>query len=42
MENTKYHIVGTVSKSNSKVMERGNIYTPNTHIIYLHDRSLSW
>ena len=31
--------VGTFSKSNSKIIERGKIDIPNTQI---HDRSLSW
>jgi hypothetical protein len=36
----KYHTVGTVQKSNRKIIERGNIVTPaNTQI---HDRLLSW
>ena len=35
----KYHSVGTFPKSNSKIVERCKIDTPNTQI---HDRSLSW
>ena len=35
----KYHIVGTVLKSNRKMVERGKIDTPNTQI---YDRSISW
>jgi hypothetical protein len=31
--------VGTFSKSNQKIVERGQIDTPCTHI---HDRSISW
>jgi hypothetical protein len=38
MKNEKYHSVGTVQKSNRKIVER-NTSTPNTQI---HDRSLSW
>jgi len=38
MKNKKYHTVGTVPKSNRKIVERGKVYTPNTQI---HDRSLS-
>jgi hypothetical protein len=30
MKNKKYHTVGTVLKSNSKIVERGKIDTPNT------------
>ena len=37
MKKTKYYTVGAVQKSNRKIMERGQIYTPNTHI---HDHSL--
>jgi hypothetical protein len=32
-------IVGTVPKSNKKIVERGKIDTPNTHT---HESSLSW
>ena len=37
----KYHAVGTIPKSNGKIVERGQIYTPllNTQI---HDCLLSW
>jgi putative N-acetylmannosamine-6-phosphate epimerase len=39
MENSKkYHTVGTLTKSNIKVVEEGKIDTPNTQI---HDCSLS-
>jgi len=34
-----YHTVGTIPKSNIKVVERGNLDTPN---IQTHDRSFSW
>jgi hypothetical protein len=34
----KYHTVGTISKSNIKIVERGKIDITNTQI---HDRSLS-
>jgi hypothetical protein len=37
MKNKKYHTVGTVPKSNGKIVESGKIDTHNTH-----DRSLSW
>jgi hypothetical protein len=30
MENKKYHTVGTIPKSNIKIVERGNIDTSNT------------
>ena len=39
MKNEKYHTVGTIPKSNIKILERGKIDTPNTQI---QDRSLSW
>ena len=39
MENKKYHTVGTIPKSNIKIVERGNIDTSNTKI---YDQSLSW
>ena len=39
MKKKKYHTVGTVQKSNRKILERGIIDIPNTQI---HDRSLSW
>ena len=39
MKNTKYHTVGTIPKGNIKIVERGKIDTPDTH---LHDRILSW
>ena len=35
---TKYKTVGTFPKSNTKVVERGKIYTPHTQ---RHDRSRS-
>jgi hypothetical protein len=35
----KYHPLGTIPKSNIKIVERGKIYTTNTQI---HGRSLSW
>ena len=41
MNNKKIHIVGTVSKFNNKIVERGNIDTLYTHK-YLHDSSFSW
>jgi len=31
---TNYHNVGTVQKSNRKIVERGEIDTPYTHIHY--------
>jgi hypothetical protein len=39
MKRKKYHTVETVPKSNRKIVKRGKINNPNTHI---HDRSLSW
>ena len=33
MINNKYHTVKTGSKSNKKIVERGNICTPNTQIL---------
>ena len=39
MENKIYHTVGTVPKSNRKIVERGKIDTSNVEI---HDISLSW
>ena len=38
MKNKTYHTVGTILKSNIKIIERGKIDTLNTLI---HDRSLS-
>jgi len=35
----KYHMVGTVPKSNRKIVQRDKIDIPNTQI---HDRSLLW
>jgi hypothetical protein len=32
MKNKKYHIVGTILKSNRIITETGNIDTPNIHI----------
>ena len=32
MKNKKYHIVGTILKSNRIITERGNINTPSIHI----------
>ena len=37
-QNTKYHTVGLIPKSNIKITERCKFDTPNTQI---HDRSLS-
>jgi hypothetical protein len=34
----QYRIVGTIPKSNIKIIERGKMYIPNTQI---HDSSLS-
>ena len=39
MRNKKYHTVRTISKSNSKIVERSKIDISNTQI---HDPSLSW
>jgi hypothetical protein len=39
MKNNKYHTVGTVPKSNRKIVERDKIDTSNTQI---HDLSLFW
>jgi hypothetical protein len=39
MKNRKYHAVGTVPKSNIKIIERGKIDMPNTQI---HARSPTW
>jgi hypothetical protein len=38
MKNKKYHTVGTISKSNVKIVERVKIDAPD---IQLHERSLS-
>jgi hypothetical protein len=35
----KYHTVGTIPKSNRKIIERCTINTPDTQ---MYDRSLSW
>jgi hypothetical protein len=32
MKNEKYHTVGIVPKSNTKIVDSGKINTPNTHI----------
>ena len=32
MKNKKYHIVGTILKSNRIITETGNIHTPGIHI----------
>jgi hypothetical protein len=37
----KYHTVGTVPKSNWKMVEKGKMDNLNTHIP-VHDSSLSW
>ena len=37
--NKKYRTVGTISKSNIKIVDRGEIDTPITQ---MHYRSLSW
>ena len=39
MKNRKYYIVRTVSKYNRKIVGRGDVHNPDTHIHYL---SLSW
>jgi hypothetical protein len=39
LKTKKYHTVGTIPKSDIKIVERGKMDTPNTEI---HDRSLSW
>ena len=38
-KNKNVDIVGTIPKSNIKIVERGKIDTPTTHI---YDRSRSW
>jgi hypothetical protein len=39
MKNGKYHAIGTVPKSNIKIVERGKIDMPNTQI---HECSPTW
>ena len=40
IKNKKYHIVGTILKSNKIITERGNIHTPSIHIqMYIHWKS---
>ena len=39
MKSQKQHIIRTAPKSNTNIVERGRIDTPDTQI---HDRSLSW
>ena len=39
LKNKKYLTIGTIPKSNIKIVERGKINTPN---IKIHDRPLSW
>ena len=39
MKNKTYHTVGTILKSNIKIVERGNIDIDNTQ---KHKSSLSW
>jgi len=36
-KNKEYHTVGIIPQFNTKILERGKIYTSNTQI---HDRSL--
>jgi len=38
MKSTKYHAIGTVQNSNTKIVERDNIDIPSTQI---HDHSLA-
>jgi hypothetical protein len=39
MRNNKYHTIGTVPKSKSKITRRGKMGTPKTQI---HVQALSW
>ena len=39
MKNKNYHTVRTVPKSKRRIVERDQIYTPNTQI---HDHSIPW
>jgi len=39
MKNKKYHTVGTIPKSDIKIIESGKIDAPNAQ---MHDRLLSW
>ena len=39
MKNKKYHTVGTVPKSNNKIVERCRLSNPNTQ---MYDFPLSW
>ena len=39
MKNEEYHTVGTIPKSNIKIIERGKI---DTHDKQIHDSSHSW
>jgi hypothetical protein len=39
MKNQKYDTVGTILRSNIKIVERGTFDTPNTQI---HDLPFSW
>ena len=39
MKNKKYRTVGTIPKSNIKIVERGTLSTLNKQV---HDHSLSW
>jgi hypothetical protein len=39
MKTKKYHSVGSVPRSNLKIVAIDKIYTPNTPV---HDYSLSW
>ena len=39
MKTKKYHTVGTIHKSDIKIVERAKIDAPD---IQMHDRSLSW
>ena len=42
MKNKKYHTVGTIPKSNIKIIERGKIDTTNIQIHDSHFPGLVW
>jgi hypothetical protein len=41
MKNKKYHIVGTIPKSNKIITETGNIHTPNHIYSYILTRDVT-
>ena len=42
MKNKLSDTVRTIPKSNRKILERGKIDTPDSHIYTMYDHSISW